>query len=141
MDIMSEAHAALNPRRIVPAHKADYQAVHNLRRVGADRILAELNDLLGWTQDGNWPVARGVGEVLAQHYPAIRQAVLSVLRGSDAHWKYCLMGLVVMPALQARPDEELLQELRRIAQQPTPTERHAEADQQARYVLNELGLQ
>jgi hypothetical protein len=140
MDIMSEAHAALNPRRIVPAHKADYQAVHNLRRVGEDRIMAELTDLLEWTQDGNWPVARGVGEVLAQHYPAIRPAVLSILRGPDAQWKYFLMGLVVMPVLQARPDEELLRELRRIAQQPTPAEQHDEADRQARYVLGELGL-
>ena len=137
---MSEAHAALNPRRIVPAHKADYQAVHNLRRVGEDRILAELDDLLAWTQDGNWPVARGVGEVLAQHYPAIRPAVLGILRGSDAQWKYFLLGLVVLPILQARPDPELAQQVRRLAEQPTPAEHHEEADRQARYVLGELGL-
>lgn len=132
MDIMSKEAAALDPRRIVPAHPADFQAVHNLRRVGPDRILTELDALLPWTQDGHRAVARGVGEVLAGHYTAIRPQLLQILRGPDTPWKGAFLTLVVGPVLQAHPDAEIVQELRRLAP--------PESAEQAWQLLQELGL-
>ncbi|MCC3159637.1 DUF5071 domain-containing protein [Hymenobacter sp. 15J16-1T3B] len=137
---MSKEAAALPPRRIVPAHPADYQAVHNLRRVDDDRILAELDGLLAWTQDGTWPVARGVGEVLALHFPVIRPAVLQILRGADARWKHAFLGLVVDPVLRAQADADVLRELRRLAQHPTPAEQAEHVAERALALLDDLGL-
>ncbi|WP_165821957.1 DUF5071 domain-containing protein [Hymenobacter edaphi] len=134
---MSESAAALNPRRIVPVDETDYQAVHNLRRAREEQVLAVLDDLLAWTQVGNSAITRGVGEVLAQHFPAIRPAVLRVLRGADAGWQYFFLGLVVGPVLRAHTDQEIVRELRRLAQQPAAS---GPAAERARALLDELGL-
>ncbi|GAB3823829.1 DUF5071 domain-containing protein [Hymenobacter jeollabukensis] len=137
MDTINKSAAALNPRRIVPVDETDYQAVHNLRRASEDQVLVVLDELLAWTRTGNSAITRGVGEVLAQHFQAIRPAVLKVLRGHDANWQYFLLSLVVGPVLRAHVDQELVRELRRLAQQPAPGEQAAE---RARLLLDEIGL-
>ncbi|OON67095.1 DUF5071 domain-containing protein [Hymenobacter sp. CRA2] len=137
---MESAQSQENTEGIVPEHKGDEQAVKNLRHATEAQILANRDELLSWTQDGNWPVAYGVGKALAKHLPAIREDVLRILRGSDGLWKYFFMGLVIGRARVSSIDEEIRQELRRIARQPTPNEQAEEADQRAQSLLEELGF-
>jgi Domain of unknown function (DUF5071) len=129
-----------DPRRIVPAHPADYQAVHNLRRATEAQVLPVLDELLQGLQSGSRPIASGIGEVLAQHWPAIRPAVLRILRGAAAQRSSLVLGLIVGRLPRRHLDAELVQELRRMARQPTPAERTEKTHERAQQLLDQLGL-
>ncbi|NKQ73418.1 hypothetical protein C3Y89_24255 [Rhizobium sp. UPM1132] len=48
----------------LPANKFDLDAVYELEAAGYPAIAPLLDDLVAWTADGNWPVARPIADLL-----------------------------------------------------------------------------
>lgn len=113
----------LDPRRIVPAHKTDLEAVQNLQRANAAAIIAQAGPLLEWTQDGNWPVGWDISPVLRPYVNDIVPELVEILRGNEDSWREYCISEIIRPSPVTRLAPALLTELRRIADFPQD-ERH-----------------
>lgn len=123
--------------RIVPVNKFDDAAVENLRRADKAAVVAQAGPLLEWLQDGNWPVAQEMSVILNDYTNDIKDALLEVLRGDDGDWKYWCIIWVIRFTTAPRLDDELLTELRRIAELPSRGEQEHEPIAEAREVWEE----
>jgi hypothetical protein len=121
-----------DPERIVPLDKFDDAAIANLRRADKAAILAQARGLLRWLQDGNWPPALPIAQVLDRYTNDIQEELREILRGDDGEWKYwCIIWLIRYldaPALAPA----LLRELRRIADLPSRGPNEHEPIEEAR---------
>jgi Domain of unknown function (DUF5071) len=124
----------LDPQRIVPVNRFDDEAVDNLRRADKAAVLAQARPLLQWLQDINWPVAGDVAEVLRPYANDLKAELLEILRGDDGVWKYWCIGCLIDMAPVPRLDDELLAELRRLADLPSRGEQEHEPIDEAQAV-------
>ena len=80
---------------IVPKHKDDFTAVERLKSASASSVVAVAKSLLEWIQDGNWPIAKEVAEILSAYTNSIKVELLEILKGRDDIWKYgCISGII-----------------------------------------------
>ena len=120
----------------IPAHKYDTTAVENAAALGFPAINTILADLLEWVQDGNWPIAQGLFDLLALAGPDIVPHIEAIFDGDDEEWKYFVIhGLVK----NLTPDVAgvLRPSVLRMAHHPTDGEKVAGVDEAARDVLAE----
>jgi|SRR6476469_1111220 len=81
--------------RIIPNEKGDQEAIQNLRAASKEQILAAAKELVAWTEDYNWPVARHVCEALCPYVNQLQDHLLPILQGNDANWKvWCIRFLL-----------------------------------------------
>ena len=118
----------------LPADKHDQRAVEEFRTATPDEIAPYLAGLLEWIQDLNWPVARGIVEVLSRSDSRIVPHLKSILRGDDEVWKYSVLSSL---ALEVAPEvrEELMDDVVRIINMPTEGEKTEDLPAVARDVL------
>jgi hypothetical protein len=118
----------------VPASKFDLDAVARARAAGYPEIGPVLPALLEWLQDGNWPVAGALVDVLALVGTPIGPHIVGILRGSDDIWKYWVLTMLA-PRLSVDAREAIIDECVRIINSPTDGERLEEVDLAARDIL------
>jgi Domain of unknown function (DUF5071) len=104
---------------LVPTHKSDWAAIDNLKKASSSQIIDVAGDLLTWIQDGNWPVARGIRDVLTLYTNQIKNDLIKVLRGDDDVWKRWCITMIIDMTQGPKVDKEILKELERIAEFPT----------------------
>ena len=128
---------------LLPQHKGDDAAVERLRQLPEAELLPLLPELLpgllGCLLDGNWPIAKGVGDLLAAHLHQLAPTLwepefLEALAGTDDIWKGNLLYLLDQAALPEFPPT-VRQVIERIAHMPTPSEREYDTDEAARELL------
>lgn len=105
-------------KNLIPKHKADYAAVERLAVLPYEVIKEMVPALLAWLQDMNYPVARALANYLKPMHQAIAADLLAVLKTDDEVWKYWIIlefGTIIT-------DNKVLQEIKRIATQPTTSE-------------------
>jgi hypothetical protein len=105
---------------LVPHDKYDLPRAEAAVAAGLPAVLPILEELLGWLQDGNWPVARVLAPFLGTAGISVVPHVRRVLEGEDDIWKYWILKSVVAP----QPDvvAALRPDLERITRQPTKGE-------------------
>ena len=106
---------------MLPTHKSDIAAVEEIARKPAQILVPEIPKLMVWLQDGNWPVARPIANLLAGVGAAVIPHVSVVLKGDDPIWKYWCIELLVarLPRSQVLT---LSEELRTLSQRPSSAE-------------------
>ena len=126
-----------DPRALLPRDKFDIAALERIRAAGYPTVAPILDDLVDWTADGNWPVARPTADFLVTLGDPVVAPLARLLRGSDGSHKAHCLRLVV----RHLPREILAQleaDLRELAERPSDDDRREEADIAARDALERL---
>lgn len=124
-------------RRLLPRDKFDVDAVRAIAAAGYPAIAPILDELVDWTADGNWPVARPLADYLVTLGEPLAAPVSRVLRGTDGSHKENCIRLIVS-GLPAEILAELEDDLRQLAERPSEDDRREEADIAAREALSRL---
>lgn len=106
---------------LIPKNKHDLVTVALAKRVGFPSLIPILPDLLEWTQDYNWPVAKPIFEVLSEAGPEIVPHLCSAFRSDDSVWKYWLLS-ELCPKLTAKIIDALRPDIIRLANYPTKSD-------------------
>lgn len=118
----------------LPRDKGDTATAKMLAQRSLDELAPHLAELLTWIQDYNWPVAKIVGPVLTACDDRIVPHIRAVLSGHDDVWKYWTLSQVVAH-LPKTVRDELMDEVVRIINSPTPGEKQEDVDLVARDVM------
>lgn len=117
----------MDPRQLIPTDKFDVDAVRAIAKAGHPAIAPILDDLLNWTADSNWPVARPLADFLATLGDPLLAPLSRVLRGTDgSHKEHCIR--LVVNQLPIKSLAKLEPELRLLAEHPSADDRREEAD-------------
>ncbi len=121
--------------KLIPEDKFDIEKVELLKDLTFDEIEPIIQNLLEWLQDGNWPVSRPLGKYL-KALPAekIGPYLMDILNGNDYEWKYFLIAILgdKVNGVQYQP---FLNEINRIAKEPTEIEKRCELDDIAQLMI------
>ena len=99
---------------IIPIHKDDQYAIQHLRAASEEQVLAVAKELVEWTEDYNWPVARPVCEALGPYVNQLQDYLLPILRGNDENWKVWCIRFIIGEAPVPLLDPVYLRELQRL---------------------------
>jgi len=124
-------------RSLLPRDKFDVDAVRGIAEAGYPAITPILDELLDWTADGNWPIARPLADYLVTLGEPLVDPVSRVLRGTDGSRKDNCIRLIVR-SLPLETLGKLEVDLRRLADEPSDDDRREEADIAARDALARL---
>ncbi len=106
---------------LIPTDKSDTAAAEKLWYFSHEEIKPIFPDLLIWLQDLHWPVSVPVSKYLQAISEHLTDDILDILKGEDNMWKHGV--IVVFGVRTEKPlDPRLLNELKRIATNPTPGE-------------------
>ena len=143
MESAAERHEPSNPHvmlpyvvSLLPHSKSDTDRAHAVVSLGYPAITPIVPGVLDWLQDINWPVAQIFAPFLASIGAELAPYVRVVLETNDDVWKYYLIQAVVGTSPELA--KLLKPELERIAQNPTPSERHEEVNDVALEALGQL---
>lgn len=78
--------------RICPLSKYDDEACENLAKASDEEVLQELDSLLEWTEDLNWPVAWPVVQRLAKLGIKLVPSLRIIFQNDDYHWQYFIIS-------------------------------------------------
>jgi Domain of unknown function (DUF5071) len=124
-------------QHLIPKDKADLSTIEALNHCRSAEIKQIAKGLLYWVQDGNWPVAAPIGQLLASHVSALKEELLSMLRDEDdPNGKYHSICVVFGHVAGNYLEEDIVAELTRIATNPTVGEQREEVDEAAQDVLD-----
>jgi len=122
---------------IVPTDKLDLDACDNLDEASDENVISNIEALLDWTQDINWPVAPLVINRLSSIGSKLAMPINKVLSGNDSAWKY-LVITSLLPKLEPELKIEISHQLRKIVKSPTENDEQEEVNIVAREFLNGL---
>jgi hypothetical protein len=123
----------MNIQELIPKHKGDHETADKLKNYTYDQIKAIVPDLLTWLQDMNWPVAGPVADYLETFTDNIGPDLVKILQGDDEVWKYWIISRFG----RLTKDEDVINEIKRIAFNPTKAETVDEVDEKAREILTD----
>ena len=102
---------------LIPLDKFETCKAERLVALGYPAVEPVLPELLEWTQDGNWPVARIFLPFLASIGMPMEPHLRSVFQTDDNQWKYFLLVNIVDESRELA--RALVQDLRRFVESPT----------------------
>ncbi len=121
---------------IIPKDKMDLEACKKLEIASDSEIINNLEELLTWLQDINWPVANPIAQRISKLGNNLVKPVTNILQGNDNVWKYFIIS-----GLLTKTDPDVLQQLSsvlvKIVDHPTPEEKAEEVNLVAKELLNE----
>jgi hypothetical protein len=107
-------------RELIPKHKSDIETAEKLKACSYEEIKPIIPDLLECLQDCNWPVSRPVANYLVTISEHLTGDIVKILQGNDDIWKYWCLRVFAVRATSIAP--ALMDEIKRIASQPTQSE-------------------
>ncbi|WP_326065922.1 DUF5071 domain-containing protein [Paenibacillus taichungensis] len=118
----------LNVREWLPRDKHDYEAVRKLSELSNEELRDIIPELMEWLQDGNWPIARSVEDLLLRFGEELIPHIQNVFKTKDPQWEYFMLtGLI--RRLPSRYLIVLKVDLERILKNPTEDEMFEELDE------------
>ncbi|CAA9200038.1 hypothetical protein FLA105534_02934 [Flavobacterium bizetiae] len=105
-------------KTLIPKDKFDFETVEKLTKYSFKDIEPIVPDLLEWLQDINWPISQPIAEFLIPFSEEIAPEILKILKGKDEIWKYWILTTFGKNI----KNELVLQEINRIAKNPTQDE-------------------
>ncbi|RPD40136.1 DUF5071 domain-containing protein [Chitinophaga barathri] len=122
-------------KNFIPKAKDDHEATEVLRTMAWEDIYPYAGELLTWLQDMNWPVGIEARDILLPHVDSIQEHIIEILRGNDGMWKYWILYSLIDYADETHIGPDLLQEIKRIAGDPTEGDKREEIDEAAKEIL------
>lgn len=107
--------------KIVPSDKFDYIACNNLLTASNQEVIENIDSLLEWLQDMNWPVASRVLSRLKLIKEPLTSPVRRILQGDDDIWKYWIIT-ELLSQTSSSVVATLEEDLQRIITKPTENE-------------------
>ncbi|WP_244604376.1 DUF5071 domain-containing protein [Mesorhizobium japonicum] len=135
--LMQKASCMIDLQSLLPRDKYDLDSIPLIVKAGYPAIAPILDELLDWTADGNWPVARPLADFFVTLGPPLIDPISQVLQGTDGTQKWHCINLIV----QRLPTDILRgleKDLRRLADYPSDDDRREEVDVEAREILLRL---
>ncbi|WP_326108139.1 DUF5071 domain-containing protein [Paenibacillus kribbensis] len=112
---------------LIPRDKYDFERVEQLKKQPTEKLKRILPELLEWLQDGNWPIAEPIENVLLNFKEELIPYIRGIFSTNDGCWKYFVLhGLI-----RKLPDyilKELKVDLNRMLNAPTEDEKQEELD-------------
>lgn len=71
---------------IIPQDKDDEEKAKALFQYTYNEVKPFIPELLGWLQDGHWPVSQTVGRYLASIAEHLTAELVAILQTNDAEW-------------------------------------------------------
>lgn len=105
------------------------------KNIEKDKIRPIIPELLVWLQDGNWPVATEVRDILLPLDKELLPHIRSILKTNDSEWKFFLLTCLVS-GLPKDTISELRHDLFDIAHNPSVSDKASEVDVAARNTLD-----
>lgn len=96
----------MNVKELVPKNKYDDSNIDKLYSLSDEEIQTIIYDLLEWLEDGNWPIAIKVLDVLLKREDLVFPYVTGILNGDNIMWKYWLINWLI-PNFTLEHKEEL----------------------------------
>lgn len=96
----------MNVKELVPKNKYDDSNIDKLYSLSDEEIQPIIYDLLEWLEDGNWPIAIKVLDVLLKRENLVFPYVAGILNGDNIMWKYWLINWLI-PNFTLEHKEEL----------------------------------
>ena len=121
----------MNIKSLIPKDKFDIETANKLSNYSFEEIQPIIPYLLELLQDLNWPVSKTIADFLIPFSENISFQLVQILQGKDEMWKYWVLavfGNIVK-------DELFLNEIKRIAQNPTYEEVNAEVSELAKEII------
>lgn len=79
----------------LPRDKSDFEAVRKLNEFSDVELKVIIPELMEWLQDGNWPIAKPVEDLLLRLGEDLIPHIKDVLQTQDSTWEYfILVGLI-----------------------------------------------
>lgn len=127
-----------NVFELIPKNKFDFSTINQLMRISEDDVQPILSKLLDWIADFNWPIAEDVCKVLARFPNSITPLLKEALNpnAEDEILKYWII-LKLIPLLPRNTQMLLKEDLCRIYEHPTTSEKIQEVDEQAETILKQ----
>lgn len=122
----------MNIKTLIPKDKFDFETIEKLKSYSFEEIKSIVPELLEWLQDMNWPISKSVAEYLIPHTEKISSEVLKILQSQDQVWKYWV--LIIFGEIIK--DKMVLNEIQRIAENPTKDEIEEEVSEIAKEIIN-----
>ncbi|WP_413372582.1 DUF5071 domain-containing protein [Paenibacillus taichungensis] len=127
----------MNVREWLPRDKHDTEAVRKLSELGNEELRDIIPELMEWLQDGNWPIARSVEDLLLRFGEELIPYIQNVFKTKDSQWEYFMLtGLI--SRLPSRYLIVLKNDLERILKNPTKSEILEELDEVIVPLLNKI---
>lgn len=124
-------------KNIVPKDKLDHESVDNLKKYSLEEIKQYIPALLEWLQDANWPVAGPILDYFEPHINDIDDEIVKILQGDDDVWKYWILNGLIGHS-DVVPNDVLMKEMSRIAENPTQSEIEEEVHEAALDIIKRL---
>lgn len=124
--------------KYIPKNKFDKDSILKLMAISEDEIKPILPELLSWTADINWPIAKDIVHVLVRFPNCVVPLIKEKLKSSeqDEDWKYFIITDLI-PELPIEAQKMLADDMSRIINNPTDDEKYAEVwDMAKRYREN-----
>jgi hypothetical protein len=111
----------MNIYQLVPKGKGDMETAAQLSQYPYNEIKPIVDELLMWIQDMHWPVASPVFYYLKSICEHLNDQIVRVLESNDEIWKFNCLRLFLGMSHKII-DERLLDEIKRIAVNPSKGE-------------------
>lgn len=119
-------------KTLIPKDKFDYETVDRVKSCSYDQIESIIPELLEWLPDMNWPISQPIAEYLLPFSEKIAPEILKILQGKDEVWKYWML----ITFGKITKDKLVLEEINRIAKNPTQEEADNEVSEIANEIIN-----
>lgn len=106
---------------IVPIDRHDFETCAHLSKASDAEVIANLDELLGWTADINWPVASHVIDRIKLLDAELVLPIQKILASVDDTWKYFVI-VYLISELKEDVFKALENDLERIVSNPTASE-------------------
>ena len=123
--------------KIVPIDKFDIEACKRLAEASDEHVVANIEALLEWTQDINWPVAPLIIDNIKTLGSELILPINNILSGNDSTWKYHLINYL-LPQLTPELKNTLRQSLQQLTESPSENDRKEEVNLSAKEFLDGL---
>lgn len=123
---------------MIISEKDDNEGLERLKKMSKSEILMNKKELLEWLQDMNWPVAKGMAEILSNYTNDLDIDIQKIILGKDLDWKYWVT-IRLLYYSKVRPSNFLLGLLQNKIENPTQIEIEYEFIQECQDVLDKWG--
>ncbi|WP_053957474.1 DUF5071 domain-containing protein [Inediibacterium massiliense] len=121
----------------IPKDKFDFEAVEKIRNADPISIQPVLPQIFEWVEDINWPVAQELVKVLVKFDELIIPFLKDLIGNPDGLREYSVY-YYMMPLLTNRQLLLLKDELKRVANHPSPFEKEEEYNKIALEYLEKI---
>ncbi len=122
---------------IIPNHKSDFTTCENLLVASDSEVIDNIDELLCWLQDINWPVYPLVKQRLLKIGIEIVDPIKRILQSDDGGWKYWIVS-DFLHSFNKELMMLLYTDLKKLAEHPTDDDICEEVNIVAKELIEQL---